>query len=218
MAAGVEILPAALMTAVLGTYYFKRKKTDRTKALACKAAATAMPGAVRVLQAVRGAEPDLQTGLTLAAVVFYLAADVLLECRFVLGAVSFGIGHVCMTAGLLSGGSDSGFFAAAAAAFWVYMAGAYLGLRTYFAHLMAKKLLFPAAAYVALLSLMAACALAAGLREGGIRGAALAAGGVCFVVSDLLLGQNRLGRRRSRKKGAAVLVLYYLAVWLLVVS
>lgn len=41
---------------------------------------------------------------TLAALAFYIAADVLLECRFVLGAVIFTAGHLCMIAGFLTGG------------------------------------------------------------------------------------------------------------------
>ena len=48
----------------------------------------------------------------------------------------------------------------------------------------------------------------------GQHGLAAAAGGICFAVSDILLGRNRLGKRRSRVRGAAVLILYYLAVYL----
>ena len=37
-------LTGLILMAVLGTYYFCRKKTDRRKALFCKAAATSVPG------------------------------------------------------------------------------------------------------------------------------------------------------------------------------
>lgn len=164
---------------------------------------------------------------TLAAIVFYMAADVLLECRFVLGAVSFAAGHILMSAGILLGTADAGSFVEAGwvrflcfalILFCVYAGAACFILRSFIPHLRAKKLFLPAAAYIAVLSMMAACAGAAGLLRGGVSGAALALGGISFVVSDVLLGQNRLGRKRSRVKGAAVLVLYYLAVYLLVIS
>ena len=65
---------------------------------------------------------------------------------------------------------------------------------------------------------MAALAVTDGVQKGMLSGNwnawIPAAGGICFVISDILLGQNRFGKRRSRKKGAAVLILYYLSVYL----
>ena len=43
---------------------------------------------------------------------------------------------------------------------------------------------------------------------------AQAAGGLCFAVSDVLLGRNRLGKHRSKLCSALVLILYYAAVYL----
>ena len=157
---------------------------------------------------------------TLAAIVFYMAADVLLECRFIWGAVCFGIGHICMAAGfLLSGESvlhpeknggytvDIGLFCLALAVFAALMASACAALHRYFHSLKKKKLFYPLLAYVLILSLMAALAVTAG-------GLIPAAGGLCFAVSDVLLGRNRLGKRRSAVCGAFVLILYYAAVYL----
>ena len=62
-------------------------------------------------------------------------------------------------------------------------------------------------AYVLVLSMMAALAVTAG-------GVVPAAGGLCFAVSDVLLGRNRLGKHRSKVRGALVLILYYAAVYL----
>ena len=42
-------LTGLILMAVLGTYYFCRKKTDRKKALFCKAAATSVPGVLLVV-------------------------------------------------------------------------------------------------------------------------------------------------------------------------
>ena len=157
---------------------------------------------------------------TLAAIVFYMAADVLLECRFVWGAVSFGVGHICMAAGFLlsgetvlvwkkSGGCsvDAGLLGLTLAVCAVFVAAAWAALHRYFHSLKKKKLLYPLLAYVLVLSMMAALAVTAG-------GVVPASGGLCFAVSDVLLGRNRLGKHRSKVRGALVLILYYAAVYL----
>ncbi len=221
-AAVIRALLAVAAMILFGTYYFQKKRDERVKALACKAAATAMPGLLLLLYGMENGGLPAAGYWTLAAVLFYMAADVLLECRFVWGAVSFAAGHICMMAGFMSGLAIGDFtqekcgrfFWIAVVFFCVYMGAACFALRRYIFHLRAKKLFLPAAAYLVILSAMAASAASAGIIKGGMSGAVLAAGGVCFVISDVLLGQNRLGRKRSRAKGAAVLVLYYLAVYL----
>ena len=150
-------------------------------------------------------------GATLAAIVFYMAADVLLECRFILGAVCFSIGHVWMTAGFFLSREaapysdchiDTEFLLSASGAFIVFVAAAVAALHRYFHQLKQKKLFYPMLGYIAVLGIMASLATASGIRTGGAPG------------SDILLGRNRLGKRRSRVRGAAVLILYYLAVYL----
>lgn len=225
-----------VLMAVLGTYYFRNKKRHRKTALFCKALATSVSGLL-LLGYLYGARTGESAGAvlsgwadgvileaafagTLAAIVFYMAADVLLECRFIWGAVCFGIGHICMAAGfLLSGESvlhpeknggytvDTGLFCLALAVFAALMASACAALHRYFHSLKKKKLFYPLLAYVLILSLMAALAVTAG-------GLIPAAGGLCFAVSDVLLGRNRLGKRKSAVCGAFVLILYYAAVYL----
>ena len=225
-----------VLMAVLGTYYFRNKKRHRKTALLCKALATSVSGLLLLgyLYGERtgGAAGAVLSGWadgvileaafagTLAAIVFYMAADVLLECRFIWGAVCFGIGHICMAAGfLLSGESvlhpeknggytvDAGLLCLALAVCAVFMAAACAALHKYFRSLKKKELFYPLLAYVLILSLMAALAVTAG-------GLIPAAGGLCFAVSDVLLGRNRLGKRRSAVCGAFVLILYYAAVYL----
>ena len=225
-----------VLMAVLGTYYFRNKKRHRKTALFCKALATSVSGLLllgylygaRTGESAGGVLSGWADGVileaafagTLAAIVFYMAADVLLECRFIWGAVCFGIGHICMAAGfLLSGESvlhpeknggytvDTGLFCLALAVFAAIMASACAALHRYFHSLKKKKLFYPLLAYVLILSLMAALAVTAG-------GLIPAAGGLCFAVSDVLLGRNRLGKRRSAVCGAFVLILYYAAVYL----
>ena len=225
-----------VLMAVLGTYYFRNKKRHRKTALFCKALATSVSGLLllgylygaRTGESAGGVLSGWADGVileaafagTLAAIVFYMAADVLLECRFIWGAVCFGIGHICMAAGfLLSGESvlhpeknggytvDTGLFCLALAVFAALMASACAALHRYFHSLKKKKLFYPLLVYVLILSLMAALAVTAG-------GLIPAAGGLCFAVSDVLLGRNRLGKRRSAVCGAFVLILYYAAVYL----
>ena len=209
---------AAVCTVVLGTFYIRLKKREKIKALACKALATFMP-ALLLLRAVpsveQGAIPVSLFSWTLAALVFYIAADVLLECRFVLGAVIFSAGHLCMIIGFLTGGEVSGGSAGIILLTAFFVVAACFAVRRHIPHLKGKRLLLPAIAYVAVLSVMASLGVIAGLQTGNCIGMFSALGGVAFVVSDILLGMNRLGRKRSRARGAAVLILYYLAVYLL---
>ena len=209
---------AAVCTVVLGTFYIRLKKREKIKALARKALATFMP-ALLLLRAVpsveQGAIPVSLFSWTLAALVFYIAADVLLECRFVLGAVIFSAGHLCMIIGFLTGGEVSGGSAGIILLTAFFVVAACFAVRRHIPHLKGKRLLLPAIAYVAVLSVMASLGVIAGLQTGNCIGMFSALGGVAFVVSDILLGMNRLGRKRSRARGAAVLILYYLAVYLL---
>ena len=109
------IFGAVLMTA-FGTYYFQNKKRKRKNALLCKALATSVPGFLlagslcgeRYLQLADRIDVCLQPAyaFTLLAILFYMAADVLLECRFIWGAVCFSIGHICMASGFLLSGES----------------------------------------------------------------------------------------------------------------
>lgn len=226
---------AILVMGILGTYYFRRKKTYKVRALICKASATAFP-ALLLLRCfpvfMAGPQTGQNTGgvsltaaaWTLAGILCYMAADVLLECRFAAGAAAFSIGHLCMGAGFLAGGAvlydgvsrTAAWFSLTRAAvpLILFIALAYAVLKRYFDKLRAKNLFLPALFYIFILSLNASLAVAEGIQEGLPRGIIPAAGGICFVISDILLGLNRLGKKRSLKRGAAVLILYYASVYL----
>ena len=92
---------------------------------------------------------------------------------------------------------DTEFLLSASGAFIVFVAAAVAALHRYFHQLKQKKLFYPMLGYIAVLGIMASLATASGIRTGGAPGAAAAAGGICFAVSDILLGRNRLGKRRS---------------------
>lgn len=211
---------AAVLMALFGTVYFQNKKTHKIPALVCKAAATSIPAWLLILQPLCPDVPAVVYGWTYAAILCYMAADILLECRFTIGAAVFAGGHICMTAGFLQemisfageGGDEPAgrLFLYGACFFVLFMTAAYMALRRYILHL--KKKVYLAAAYVALLSMMASCASVSGVQNGSLLPVA---GGVSFVMSDILLGINRLGKKRSKVRGAAVLILYYLSVYLL---
>ena len=101
---------------------------------------------------------------------------------------------------------DAGLLCLALAVCAALVALACAALHRYFHSLKKKKLFYPLLAYVLILSLMAALAVTAG-------GLIPAAGGLCFAVSDVLLGRNRLGKHRSVVCSALVLILYYAAVY-----
>lgn len=234
----------AVLMAAFGIYYFRNKKRNRKCALFCKALATSVPGFLLLaglhgtgtLELAAGTDIRLEAAAagTLSAILFYMAADVLLECRFIWGAVCFSIGHICMALGfLLSGESvlraeesggyiiDTGLLCLMLAVCVVFVVSACAVLHRYFPSLKKKRLFYPLLGYVLVLSVMSSLAVAAGayiclencgtLRAAG--GLIPLAGGLCFAVSDVLLGRNRMGKHRSVVCGALVLILYYTAVY-----
>ena len=234
---------AAAGMAVLGTYYFLNKKTRKKSALVCKALATALPGLLMLywfFYVQGGSASGASFIWPLAAIVCYMAADVLLECKFIAGAVCFSAGHLCMIVSFLTEGIP-GLYDGIAGMFYfdfntlflfvfsavVFIKCAFEAFRKYFPHLKAKGLFVSAVAYITVLSIMAALAIVSGVMGssrtpgvseadslGGLTALIPATGGACFVVSDILLGINRLGKKRSSVRGAFVLILYYAAVYL----
>ena len=219
-------MAAVLCMAVLGTAYVLLKKKAKAKALVCKAAATCVPFLLLTadfLASESGSPGAVLYGWTAGALLFYIAADVLLECRFVIGAAAFSCGHICMAAGFLTGGEltnsagtvpgQAALAAGCLALTVMFVAAACLALRKYLPHLKTKRLLLPAVSYVVILSMMASLAVSAGIRSGGERGAVTAAGGICFVISDILLG-NQPSREKTKqcKRGSGAHSVLYFSV------
>ena len=127
-----------------------------------------------------GAIPVSLFSWTLAALVFYIAADVLLECRFVLGAVLFSAGHLCMIIGFLTGGEVSGGSAGIILLTAFFVVAACFAVRRHIPHLKGKRLLLPAIAYVAVLSVMASLGVIAGLQTGKLHRDVLCARRCCL--------------------------------------
>ena len=172
----VPAILAAAGMAVLGTYYFHNKRTHKTAALICKALATALPGVLMLYwyfcvegkmtgngtgsmigNAAGNEASAIQTAFvwTLAAILCYMAADVLLECKFIVGAACFSAGHLCMIVSFLSEDGlgllreterglrpDYWIVQLFVLSTVVFILCAYEALKKYFPHLKAKGLFY----------------------------------------------------------------------------
>lgn len=200
---------AAVFMTIFGLVYFFWKESGGRKALIFKALATFMPVLLVLYYAVTSQTP--LAWWTFAGIVCYMTADVLLEIWFLAGAAFFGAGHICLIAGILQAGRYSWMAILWFAALYGFM---FLILRPHLDKL-ERRLMVPGFAYAALLCIMAALMAAWGMRAGGVPGILGGAGGICFVISDTILGWSHLSLKRKRRHSAVLLVLYYLAVYLL---
>jgi uncharacterized membrane protein YhhN len=137
-------------------------------------------------------EPEVDGRRTwfVVALVFSLAGDVFLMLPrdlFVLGLVSFLLGHLAYVAGLRVDGAGVGAMLAAAAVVVVVAAG--LGTRIVRAVQRGSQpeLTAPVVVYMVVISTMVTCALATG-------NAVAAAGAGLFFASDALIAWNRFVR------------------------
>ena len=203
---------AAVFMTIFGLVYLFWKESGGRKALIFKALATLMPVLLALYYAVTS--QTLQAWWTFAGIVCYMAADVLLEIWFLAGAASFGMGHICLIVGILQAGRNSWTAIIWFAALYGLM---FFVLRPHLDKL-EGRLLVPGFVYAALLCIMAALMAAWGMRAGGVPGIIGGAGGICFVISDTILGWRHLSQKKSRGHSAVLLILYYLAVYLLGVS
>ena len=177
---------------------------------ACKPAVMAF-----LLWAALGLRPDhpAQRGWFVAALALSLAGDVFLMLprdAFVPGLASFLLAHLAYIAGLRIGGAAWPWVALALVA--LTLPAAFVGGRIIRAlrESSQRALLGPVAAYMAAISLMAACALAS-------RRPLAAGGAALFYVSDSLIAWNRFVRP-LRWAPLAIIVTYHLAQAALVLS
>lgn len=199
---------AAVLMAGFGLIYFFWKESGSRKPLVFKALATFMPVLLALYRA--AVTEEVSAWWIFAGVVFYMAADVLLEIWFLTGVVSFGIGHICVITGFLYMGAASWYVAGC---FVILYGMMFVAVRRYLKDL--ENLLVPGLAYAALLCVMAAMAVSLGIQHFALPAVLTGIGGVCFVVSDTILGWSHLSGKRRRAYSAVLLVLYYLAVYLL---
>lgn len=202
---------AACFMLIFGLVYFFWKESGSKKPLVFKALATFMPVLLALCYARNTG--SFSAWCVFAGLFCYMAADVLLEIWFLTGVAFFGAGHICVMIGVVQRNGVSWYVLAA---FAVLYGGMFLAIRRYMGEL--RGLLVPGLIYAALLCLMAALTVAAGITSYSLSTILMGAGGVCFVVSDTILGWSHLSGKRRRQNSAILLALYYMAVYLLSAS
>lgn len=201
------IITAVLMM-VLGSIYVAGRERNKRKVLAFKAAATLAADMLAVIAALQ--EKTVSAWFVAVGIFLYACADILLEIKFIWGILCFGVGHVWMIAGI----GLQGISAGASVLIFVLLYGiAFFIFRPYFGRL--KQLKMPGLIYAALLCMMSAAAWGAAITAGTMWSWARAVGSLCFVISDGIIGWTFIHRSRTRCSGAILMILYYLAVYLL---
>lgn len=201
------IITAVLMM-VLGSIYVAGRERNKRKVLAFKAAATLAADMLAVIAALQG--KTVSVWFVAVGIFLYACADILLEIKFIWGILCFGVGHVWMIAGI----GLQGISAGASVLIFVLLYGiAFFVFRPYFGRL--KQLKMPGLIYAALLCMMSAAAWGAAITAGTMWSWARAVGSLCFVISDGIIGWTFIHRSRTRCSGAILMILYYLAVYLL---
>lgn len=201
------IITAVLMM-VLGSIYVAGRERNKRKVLAFKAAATLAADMLAVIAALQ--EKTVSVWFVAVGIFLYACADILLEIKFIWGILCFGVGHVWMIAGI----GLQGISAGASVLIFVLLYGiAFFIFRPYFGRL--KQLKMPGLIYAALLCMMSAAAWGAAITAGTMWSWARAVGSLCFVISDGIIGWTFIHRSRTRCSGAILMILYYLAVYLL---
>lgn len=202
---------AAVAMAASGSYFFIKKDACGRRVLFFKAFATAMPVLLSVWAGVH--DSRMQIWLLAAAGFCCMAADVFLETAFTWGVFLFAAGHLLYLSSYIR-------LAQPDLITWLLVILLYAGMiflhRKHIPNL--GELKIPAFLYCALLSTMTAMSVTVLLRTRSIQGALIAAGGVCFFMSDNILAGNLFGDKTGRFREGLLLALYYAAVYLIAAS
>lgn len=202
------LIMTAVLMMILGSIYVAGRERNKRKVLAFKAAATLEADMLAVIAALQ--EKTVSAWFVAVGIFLYACADILLEIKFIWGILCFGVGHVWMITGI----GLQGISAGASVLIFVLLYGiAFFVFRPYLGRL--KQLKMPGLIYAALLCMMSAAAWGAAITAGTMWSWARAVGSLCFVISDGIIGWTFIHRSRTRCSGAILMILYYLAVYLL---
>lgn len=211
----IIMIVAAVLMAVLGTIYVmgreESKKQGKRKVLMFKAAATLVADVLAIMGALQ-----IQTfaAWSIAIGIFlYACADILLELKFIWGMLCFGIGHLWVIAGI---GAKGVSVIPAMFEFLVLCVVALMLFKPYLKKL--KQLKVPGLIYTAILCLMSATTLGVAWESSVVWDWVRVFGSLCFVTSDAIIGWNFVNHSRTKRSGAILMILYYLAVYLIAVS
>ena len=158
-------------------------------------------------------QPSFQSALLFSSACFFMAADIFINSSLKKGVVVFLLGHICLLVrSFLLGGSWSavlvvGAFGCIVPAFLYYRQLKPLGI-------LAPMLLV----YVFVLFGTAGSIFSLYLFHKTTGYLLASVGALLFLISDILLGDGILTRRKSRVRACCVMYLYEAAVLLLMLS
>lgn len=202
------IAAAVSLMIIFGILYKGLEERWGKKTLVFKAAATAM--AVAVCLAGTTERPDAASLMVLAGLICCMAADVVLEITFIPGGFLFGAGHIFLIAACWIWNPPTLrtlilFVLVYGTVYWIFrkdlpMLGRKRGL---------------ALLYLFFLGTMFSMAVSLGLDRPSVWTGCAAAGGTCFLFSDVMLAWRVVKKRTERWLDWLLLTLYYTAVLLL---
>lgn len=202
----VLVITAVLML-VFAIIYGATRGRIGCRSLVFKALATFMAVYLGIHGAIRFGG---MTGTFMSlGLVLCMAADVALELDFVKGILLFGTAHICFIASYNRLAHPEWYtFAGAALAYLVV----FVLFKNEWKHL--GKLKAAAVIYMAVLCYMAASAVTLWISYRTEVSFMAAAGAVCFVISDGIIAYRTTKGKDGPIYGAAILLLYYSAVYL----
>lgn len=204
-----------------GLYGYFRERIGKG-ALTFKALATAMAVLIGLQGAVENqsmhpsgesTEIILYGWLIAAGLVLCMAADVFLEIRFRTGMLVFGAGHLCFIGAYVCRCTPT---LLTAVIFLLLYAGVFCLFRKDIPGL--GELKNAAFIYMALLGAMVSLAATAAWETNALWSRCILAGGLCFLVSDVMIARRTVKKIRQLKYDAVLLLLYYGAVYLIACS
>lgn len=197
--------------AYFGVRYYQTKSTAGKKALVWKALATFMAVAAAFVCAIKS--NSTASWVMAAGTVLCMTADVLLELWLLAGVGCFGMAHLCFIIGFYM----KGYVKSCTFVIFLILLAVMLIIFTRFFKMLGRLVVW-GVIYSILLCGMAAMAFTGAVSQGNSGGLLSGAGGLCFFVSDVVLGWSTLTGKKEKGYGALVLILYFPAVYLLAVS
>ena len=195
-------LTALFLIALFYILYIRRRTSGAVKAI-IKCVPTLSAFGLALYGAL-GAGAQVYVWLICLGLTFCVAADYVLEFRFIPGAALFALAHVCFIVAFFLGGAPGLCSVLLAVCLFLILCTLFLRFQSN------KPAGTPMAVfllYAAVLSLMAGASAA--------MHACFFAGAMLFVVSDTLLGLRLFHVLRPRSTGIILMASYYLALYLI---